>query len=43
MRNRRLVTLVVSALVVVLVAACIMAAGPALMVAIRSLHAIPQH
>jgi Flp pilus assembly pilin Flp len=43
MRNRRVATLVVSALVVVLVAACIVAAGPVLMNAVRSMHSIPQH
>jgi hypothetical protein len=43
MRNKRVAVVVVSVLVVVLVAVCIMAAGPALMDMIRSIHVIPQH
>jgi len=43
MRNKRVTTLVVSVLVVVLVAVCIVAAGPVLMDAIQSIHVIPPH
>jgi Flp pilus assembly pilin Flp len=43
MRNKRVATLVVSVVVVVLVAVCIVAAGPVLMNAVRSMHSIPQH
>jgi Flp pilus assembly pilin Flp len=43
MRNKRVATLVVSVLVVVLVAVCIVAAGPVLMDTIRSIHVIPPH
>ena len=42
MRNKRVAILVVSVLVIVLVAVCIVAA-PALMDAIRSIHVIPPH
>jgi len=41
MSNKRVAIVVV--VVVVLVVVCIMAAGPALMDAIRSIHTIPQH
>jgi hypothetical protein len=40
MRNKRVATLLVAALVIVLVAACIVAAGRALMLAVRSMHSI---
>lgn len=43
MRNKRVAILVVSVLIVVLVAVYIVAAGPALMDSIRSIHFIPPH
>ncbi len=43
MRNKRVAILVVSVLVVVLAAVCVVAAGPALVDAIRSMHFIPSH
>ncbi len=43
MRKKQVAIVMVSVLVVVLVVVCIMAAGPALMDAIQSIHRIPRH
>jgi len=43
MSNKRVVTLIVIASIIVLVTVCIAAAGPALINMMRSIHTIPAH